>query len=243
MAKYLLFHRESSHTRERLFFTPRTAERGPIPQMHKDYRVEAIPLPPPKVDPHGLSLEEAIRKRRSVRDYSDEPLTLEELARLLFYGLGVTGSPGYKRAAPTAGGLTPIELYPVVNNVADLERGLYHYDALAHHLHPLRQGDLRREIAKACLEQDFLANAAVVLVLTAVHRRTAWKYGERAYRYVLLDAGHAAENIQLEATALGLGSCPIGAFFDDELNRLLGLEAEEEEEFALLAVAMGCPRA
>jgi SagB-type dehydrogenase family enzyme len=236
MAEYLRFHRESSHTRERLFFTPRTAERGPAPQAHKDYQLEVIHLPP--VEPRGMSLEEAIRRRRSVREYSQKPLALEELARLLFYGIGVTGSAEYKRAAPTAGGLTPIELYPVVNNVAGLERGLYHYDALGHHLHLLRRGDLRREIARACLDQDFLAQAAAVLVLTAVHRRTAWKYGERAYRYILLDAGHAAENIQLEATALGLGSCPIGAFFDDELNRLLGLK---EEEFALLAVAVGRP--
>lgn len=235
MPKYLAFHRESSHARTRLFFTPRPAERGPLPEMRKDYRVEAIPLPP--VEPGGLSLEEAIRRRRSVREYSDEPLSLEELARLLFYGLGVTGSLEYKRAAPTAGGLTPIEAYAVANNVEGLERGLYHYDAINHRLHLLQRGDLRRRTAEACLHQDFLADAATVLVLTAVHRRTAWKYGERAYRYVLLDAGHAAENIQLEAAALGLGSCPIGAFFDDELNRLLGLA--EEEEFVLLAIAVG----
>ena len=237
MAEYLEFHRLSGHTRERLFFTPRTAERGPEPPGYKSYEVESIALPecPPRA---GMAtLEEAIRRRRSVREYSPRPLTLEELARLLFYGVGVTGSPEYKRAAPTAGGLTPIELYPVVNNVEGLERGLYHYDPLDHRLHILRRGDLRREIARACLEQDFLAEAAAVLILTAVHRRTAWKYGERAYRYVLLDAGHAAENIQLEAAALGLGSCPIGAFFDEELNRLL--ELREEEEFALLAVAVG----
>lgn len=241
MTEYLRFHRGSSHTRERLFFTPRTAERGPAPELRKDYQVEVIPLPPQPGEPRGLTLEEAIRQRRSVREYSHEPISLEELARLLFYGVGVTGPAEYKRAAPTAGGLTPLELYPVVNNVAGLDRGLYHYDALGHHLHPLRRADLRREIAAACLEQDFLADAAAVIVLTAVHGRTAWKYGERAYRYVLLDAGHAAENIQLEATALGLGSCPIGAFFDDELNSLLGLEGEEE--FALLAVAVGRPRA
>lgn len=188
-----------------------------------------------------MMLEEAIRRRRSVREYSPEPISLEELARLLFFGVGVTGSAEYKRAAPTAGGLTPIELYPVVNNVAGLDRGLYHYDPLGHHLHLLKRADLRQEIARACLEQEFLADAATVIVLTAVHRRTAWKYGERAYRYILLDAGHAAENIQLEATSLGLGSCPIGAFFDDELNKLLGLEGDEE--LALLAVAVGRPRA
>ncbi|MCR4403802.1 MAG: SagB/ThcOx family dehydrogenase [Candidatus Acetothermia bacterium] len=239
MAEYQKFHRASSHTRERLFLTPRTAARGPAPELRKDYQAEAIRLPP--VEPRGMSLEEAIRRRRSIREYSREPISLEELARLLFYGVGVTGPAEYKRAAPTAGGLTPIELYPVVNNVVGLDRGLYHYDPLEHHLHLLKRADLRREIARACLEQDFLADAAAVIVLTAVHRRTAWKYGERAYRYILLDAGHAAENIQLEATALGLGSCPIGAFFDDELNRLLGLEGEEQ--LALLAVAVGRWRA
>jgi SagB-type dehydrogenase family enzyme len=235
MTEYLQFHRESSHTRERLFFTPRTAARGLMPQGHKEYQVETVPLL--QVKPQELNLEEAILKRRSVREYSPQPLTLEKLARLLFYAIGVTGSQDYQRAAPTAGGLTPIEIYPVINYIEGLERGLYHYDALRHRLHVLRREDLRREIAKACLQQDFLSDAAVVLVLSAVHRRTAWKYGERAYRYIMLDAGHAAQNIQLEATALGLGSCPIGAFFDTELNRLLGLAAEEE--FAVLAVSVG----
>lgn len=235
MPRYLQFHRESSHTRARLFFTPWTAGREVRPPARKDYQAETLSLP--QVKPPKLHLEEAVLKRRSVREYSPQPLTLEELARLLFFGIGVTGPAEYKRAAPTAGGLTPLELYPVVNNVEGLERGLYHYDPLEHRLHLLRPADLRREIVRACLEQDFLADAAAVIVLTAVHRRTAWKYGERAYRYILLDAGHAAENIQLESTALGLGSCPIGAFFDDELNRLLGLA--EEEEFAVLAIAVG----
>ena len=206
-----------------------------MPSPHKEYDLETIPLP--RVEPGGVGVEEAIRRRRSVREYSREPLTLEELARLLFHAVGVTGSPEYKRAAPSAGGLTPIELYPVVNHVEGLERGLYHYDPLGRRLHILRQEDLRGEIAKACLDQDFLSEAGVVLVLSAVHRRTRWKYGERAYRYVLLDAGHVAQNIQLEAVSLGLGACAVGAFFDSELNRLLGVE--EEEEFALLAVAVG----
>lgn len=164
---------------------------------------------------------------------------MEELARLLFHATGVTGFEKHLRAAPSAGGLTPIEAYPVVNYVEGLERGLYHYHPLGHRLHILRQADLRQEIVKACLDQDFLSEAGVVLVLTAVHRRTAWKYGERAYRYVLLDAGHAAQNIQLEAASMRLGACPIGAFFDEQLNQLLG--AEEEEEFAVLAVAVGRP--
>jgi len=233
--EYLRFHHTSSHSRSRRFFTPRAAERGPMPPPHKEYDLETIPLP--RAHPHGLPLEEAILRRRSVRDYSGEPLKVEELARLLFYGVGVTGSPQYKRAAPSAGGLTPVEIYPVVNNVEGLERGLYHYDPLGHRLHVLRQADLRGEIARACLDQDFLSEAATALVLSAVHPRTAWKYGERAYRYVLLDVGHVSENIQLEAVSLGLGACAVGAFFDEELNQLL--EIEEEEEFAVLVIAVG----
>ncbi|MFQ6116802.1 MAG: SagB/ThcOx family dehydrogenase [Candidatus Bipolaricaulia bacterium] len=234
---YLECHRTSSHSRGRRFFTPQAAARGPMPPPYKEYDLETIPLPP--VEPRGLPLEEAILRRRSVRDYSREPLALEELARLLFCGVGVTGPQEHQRAAPSAGGLTPIEVYPVINNVEGLERGLYHYDAIGHRLHILRQEDLRGEIAKACLDQDFLAEAGIVLVLSAVHRRTGWKYGERAYRYVLLDAGHVAQNIQLEAVSLGLGACAVGAFFDEELNRFLGLV--EEEEFTVLAVAVGRP--
>ncbi|MFQ6090059.1 MAG: SagB/ThcOx family dehydrogenase [Candidatus Bipolaricaulia bacterium] len=235
MAIYVKFHQESSHTRGRRFFTPRTAERGPRPSPHKEYEAETIPLP--QLEPRGLKVEEAIRRRRSVRDYSREPLSLEELARLLFHAVGVTGSQSYQRAAPSAGGLTPVEIYPVVNHVEGIERGLYHYDAIDHILHVLRREALRREIARACLDQDFLSDAGAVLVLSAVHRRTAWKYGPRAYRYALLDAGHVAQNIQLEAASLGLGACAIGAFFDAELNQLLNLE--EEEEFAVLAVSVG----
>lgn len=232
---YLELHRESSHSRDRQSLTPRAAARGPMPSPFKEYDLETISLPP--VEPREFPLEEAIFRRRSVRGYSGEPLALEELARLLFCGVGITGSPEYKRAAPSAGGLTPIEVYPVINNVEGLEGGLYHYDGIGHRLHILRQEDLRGGIAKACLDQDFLSEAGVVLVLSAVHRRTRWKYGERAYRYVLLDAGHVAQNIQLEAISLGLSACAVGAFFDEELNRLLGLV--EEEEFTVLAVAVG----
>jgi len=229
---YLDFHRESALARGR---PSAAAKVTSTPRPFKEYATEVIKLPLP--EPEGLPLEEAIRRRRSVRDYTAEPLTLEQLGRLLYHAVGITGKKEYKRSAPSAGGLTPIEVYVVANRVAGLDSGLYHYDPLHHRLHVLKKADLRARIAAACLDQDFLAQAGVVLVLTAVHIRTVWKYGERGYRYVLLDAGHVAENIQLEATALGLGACAVGAFFDDELNELLGVNLEEE--FALLAVAVG----
>jgi len=234
---YLDFHRESGLARGRPPAQVRLPFRSP-PRPFKEYDTETIPLPE-LPSPGGLPLEEAIRRRRSVREYTGEPITLEELARLLYHAVGITGPRDYKRSAPSAGGLTPIEVYPIVNGVEGLERGLYHYDPRGGRLHVLRRADLRDQIARACLEQEFLALASVVLVLTAVHRRTVWKYGERGYRYVLLDAGHVAQNIQLEATSLGLGACAVGAFFDEELNRLL--ELDEGEEFAVLAVAVGKP--
>lgn len=232
---YLEFHRESELARSRPPAQVRLPFRSP-PRPFKEYKAETILLPEPP-EPGGLPLEEAIRRRRSIREYTGEPITLEELTRLLYHAVGITGPRDYKRSAPSAGGLTPIEVYPVVNEVEGLERGLYHYDPRGGRLHVLRRADLRDQIVKACLEQEFLALASVVFVLTAVHRRTVWKYGERGYRYVLLDGGHVAQNIQLEATSLGLGACAVGAFFDGELNRLL--ELDEGEEFAILAVAVG----
>lgn len=237
------FHEQTKQTRARRFFTGREAEREPLPPLSKEYAAEEIALSsvfPPK----GLRVEEAIRLRRSQREYLAKPLSLEELSRLLYHANGITGTTeayGLRdyplKAAPSAGGLTPIELYPVVNSVEALEPGLYYYHARRHSLQLLKRGDFRKRIAELCLEQDFLAEAAVVVLLSAVYERSRWKYGERAYRYVHLDAGHVSQNLLLEAVALGLGACCVGAFFDDEVNGFLGLEGSRE--FTVLGVAVG----
>lgn len=184
-------------------------------------------------------METAIDKRRSERAYTGEPISLEELSSLLHYAAGVTGRVGNfpLRAAPSAGALYPIEIYPIVNNITGLEKGIYHYDPRDHSLEVLDLGDYRSKVAKASLEQDFLSQANVVLALTAVFERTQWKYGARGYRYIYLDAGHIAQNIYLEATSLGLGACDVGAFFDDEVNKLLKIDGVEE--FAVLLVSVG----
>ncbi|MEW6232013.1 MAG: SagB/ThcOx family dehydrogenase [Chloroflexota bacterium] len=211
---------------------------GRQPAQYKEYaRAQVIPLPPARGS-RGLSLEEAIERRRSVRDYSGEPMTVEELSRLLYYTCGINEERWGQglRAAPSAGALYPIEVYPVVHHVADLAPGLYHYSYPNHALERLKEGDYRLSMVRHGVGQEFLGWANVVLVLAAIFQRTRWKYQERTYRYVLLEAGHIGQNAYLAATSMGLGACAVGAFFDDDLNRLLEVDGTQEAVVYLLAV-------
>ena len=197
-----------------------------------------IPLP----DPSGwqaLSLERAIASRRSVRDYAAAPLTLDDLSRLLHAAQGITEPRRGLRAVPSAGALYPIELYPVVRDVAGLEPGIYHYAVQEHALERVQAGDLHSAVMRAGLGQSVLGRAAVCFVLSAIFQRTRFKYRERAYRYVLLEAGHVGQNLCLAATGLGLGACTVGAFDDDALNDLLGLDGQEEAALYISAVGKG----
>jgi SagB-type dehydrogenase family enzyme len=209
---------------------------GRQPERYRTYpNAERIILP----DPHGyrgLSLEEAIETRRSIRGYAAAPLSLEELSRLLHAAQGITDQRRGFRAAPSAGALYPIETYAVVHNVSGLEPGLYHYAVADHALERLRVGNLRAEIMVAGIGQEMLAQAQVCFVLSAVFQRTRWKYRERTYRYVLLEAGHIGQNLYLAATSMGLGACAIGAFLDDELNDLLDVDGKEEAALYLISV-------
>jgi SagB-type dehydrogenase family enzyme len=199
------------------------------PDWFKTYPDAArVKLPDLALDDSGVF--DALARRRSLRAYSPEPLALGELSALLWAAGGITArQDGFAfRTAPSAGGLYPIEHYVVANSVAGLERGLYHYDVLGRALERLTAGDLRLPIAHAALDQRIAADAQAVFVWTAVLERSRWKYGERFARYVLLDAGHIAGNVALAATALGLGSCQIAAFFDDEAANLLGVDPDLE---------------
>jgi len=195
-----------------------------------------------KLDPPlregGMPLWEAIGRRRSVREYKNIALTSTELSQLIWAGQGVTKKiSGYElRAAPSAGALYPVETYLFIQNVDGFERGIYHYSAKEHTLELLRQGDFRSALVEAALDQDFLAEAAVVFAWTAVFGRSKWKYRERAYRYVYLDAGHIAQNVALAAVALGLGSCQVAALYDDEVNALIGVDGQEESILYLTSV-------
>ena len=195
-----------------------------------------IKLPQPNYQ--GMPVEEAIKKRRSVRSYSKKALTLPQLSQLLFAAQGITGSvSGHElRAAPSAGALYPMEVYLVVNNVEVLSRGIYHYNIQEHALELLKEGDFRKEITNAGLWQDMLGEAQVTFVLSAVFERTQRKYGDRSLRYIYMEAGHISQNISLQAVSLGLGSVCVGAFYDEQVNRLIGLDGATESAIYLQAV-------
>lgn len=185
---------------------------------------------------NGLTVEKAIAKRRSQRDFTGEVMSLAELSHILYYSSGVTDKREGLRAAPSAGATYPIEVYVIVNNVESLARGIYHYIIESHELELLREGDFRNEMSRAALQERMFKQANVIVALSAVFQRTQRRYRERAQRYINFEAGHIAQNTYLAATSLGLGACAIGAFYDDQFNRLLGLDGKNESVLYLLAV-------
>lgn len=209
---------------------------GKQPPPYKDYPSVQRTALPRDFHYRGLFVEEAIQRRRSIRDYSGKPLTMEQLSLLLHSAYGIT-EPSYPlRASPSAGALYPLEIYPVVNRVAGLASGVYHYRPKDHALDLVKEGDFRSSLLTYTGGQDMVLQASVVLVITAIFQRTCWKYQDRAYRYVLLDAGHLGENLYLAATSLGLGPCGIGAFLDDEVNRLVSTDGREEAAVYLVSI-------
>lgn len=211
------------------------------PALYKEYP-EAVRVKLPKFEPSPpVSLDQAFRQRKSIRDFAEKPLSLGQLAYILWASTGIQRvEGGYEfRTAPSAGALYPIETYLVVNRVRKIDAGLYHYHVRDHELEMLKTGDFGIDIAQAALGQGMCASASVVFVWTAVFERCKWKYGQRAYRYIYLDAGHIAENLALAATSLKLGSCEIGALFDDVSNGIIGVDGEKES--VILMAAVGSP--
>lgn len=187
---------------------------------------ERVKLPEPRYDSE-TSVEEALSQRRSVRAYSGESLTLEEVSQLLWAAQGIT-APWGGRTAPSAGALYPLELYVAVGNVEGLDQGVYRYIPEDHELKKVKDGDVRVELADAALGQKSVRDAAMDLVFTAAYERTTVKYDERGERYVQMEAGHAAQNVYLQAVALDLGTVVIGAFVDGEVKRIMNIEEQEE---------------
>lgn len=175
----------------------------------------------------GVSIEEAILGRRSTREYAGEPLTLQELSQLLWAAQGVTDPRGF-RTAPSAGALYPLEVYVVAGDVESLPEGVYRYSPQKHQLDKVLAGDKRAELAGAALGQAWVEEAAADIVFAAVYERTTGKYGERGIRYVQMEAGHAAQNLCLQAAALDLGIVTVGAFQDDQIKEILSLPEDEQ---------------
>jgi SagB-type dehydrogenase family enzyme len=173
-----------------------------------------------------VTLEQLLSSRRSIREYRPSALSLVEIGQLLWAAQGITSPQGY-RTAPSAGALYPLEIYLVVGQVQDLPAGVYHYKPAKHGLQKRQTGDWRRLLAKAALHQDWLAEAAAVVVLAADFQRTMGKYAERGERYVHIEVGHAAQNLFLQAGALKLSTVVVGAFMDEEVAAVLGLPPRE----------------
>jgi len=235
------FQRETKYARA-------TMGRSPLdwtakPGGYKTCPHSRVVLLPPPVVKDGPPLWSTVSARRSCRAYRPDLLTRASLSQLLWASQGITRRVrGHElRAAPSAGALYPVETYAAVHAVEEAEPGVYHYDVRAHALELIRAGDFRDEVAQAALFQDFTAAANIVIIWTALFARSKWKYRERAYRYVYLDAGHIAQNVALAAVGLGLGSCPIAAFFDDEANAIVGVDGETES--VLYMTAVGRPAA
>lgn len=183
-------------------------------------------LPDPQLK-GNISVEEAIAKRRSVRRYSREPLTASQLGQILWSAQGITGSHRL-RAAPSAGATYPLELFVLAgpDSMEGLQSGIYGYEVNSHSLSLHKTGDARQGLAKAALNQGFLAQAPIDIVICALYDRTCNAYGRRGERYVHIEVGHVGENIHLQAVALGLATVEVGAFRDEEVREILGVGEE-----------------
>jgi len=186
---------------------------------------EIIALPPPRLD-SDYSLERTLRERRTVRTFGKAPLTLAEVAQLLWAAQGVTSTPGL-RTAPSAGALYPLEVYLLAGHVNGLAAGVYQYAPEQHGLKRHLAGDRRSELAAAALGQSWVQQAAAVIVFTAAEARITWKYRERGIRYLYIEAGHAAQNVLLQAVACGLSAAVVGAFDDRRVEQTLQLPKQE----------------
>jgi SagB-type dehydrogenase family enzyme len=194
-----------------------------------------IKLPSPRLK-GNVSLEETILRRRAVRRYRTEPLLLSQLSQILWSAQGITGTREF-RAAPSAGATYPLEIFVVVGDQCiiasevkqaseELQAGIYHYEPKSHSLNLHTSGDLRPDLARAALDQGFIIDAPVDIVICALYHRTSYRYGKRGERYVHIEVGHAGENIHLQAVALELSTVEVGAFNDEAVAKVLGVEEQ-----------------
>ncbi|WP_437792762.1 SagB/ThcOx family dehydrogenase [Sorangium sp. So ce693] len=232
-----LYHLQSSHVRSRPLEPPFDGDLQPLnfrtyvgsartPLPGRDFAIDA---------PLGAVLEQ----RRSQREFALRPMSIEALGRLLHASYGVRGTRNVEgawtcdRPAPSAGGRYPLEIYVATQAVEGVPDGLHHYDPRAHELELRREGLAHPTLVDLTAGQDMILNTNVVVIITAVPFRTMWKYGQRGYRFLWLDAGHLGQNLYLVATAMGLGPVAIGGFYDEELKAFLALPAEEDTMYVI----------
>lgn len=209
------------------------------PDDHKEYPdAPHTALPPPRRE-GGPGLWTVLQHRRSVRHYDERELSAEELGQVLWATDGLTRQAGdlALRTAPSAGGLFPIETYVAVHAVDGVEQGVWHYDLRRHRLDLVHAGDVRLATARAALDQPIAGTAAAVLLWSAVFERTLWKYRQRGFRYMYMEAGHLAQNAAVAAVALGLATCQIAALYDEEANALIGADGAGESVLYMSTLA------
>jgi len=232
------FQQETQYQRDRL--PGGTLDWNSKPETFKPYPgAPRFSLPAPQIR-GGNPLWDVLSGRRSVREFHARPMPERHVSQILWAAQGITAERfGFSfRTTPSAGALYPVETYLVANHLEETPRGVYHYAVGDHCLEQIKAGDFRVAVARAALDQKAAYDAHFVLVWTAVFERCKWKYKQRAYRYVYLDAGHIAQSAALAATAEGLGSCQIGAIYDEEADDLLGVDGIQESTIYMTVVGI-----
>ena len=248
-----LYHENSKQRRHDLAFSRRIFEVNNNPDLHrvmarafKSYPGATFTALPPVIPNDGF--EQTLASRRSIRRFNGEPLDLQQLGRLLHLGCGITGRLDAAdhsqpvRAAPSGGALFPIEMYVAVMAIEELPTGLYHYAVDRSGLELLRQGSFVDALSEATSDPATFAGAACAFILTGAFGRSHFKYGERGYRFAILEAGHICQNILLTATSIGLGAVAVGGFVDDEVNSILDLDGVDEASVYLIVVGRPATR-
>lgn len=194
---------------------------------YKTYEMDSIALPDTQP---AADLFEAVRTRHSARHYSGRKLKIDEISTLLRYSCGIVGQQNefMRRAQPSGGARYPVEVYPIFFIGGDVPSGIYHYDIKNHALDVLHQKEFAPEEARALFSHEFMSHASCAIVMTAVFPRTQNKYGERGYRYILLEAGHIGQNLYLGSSALGIGCCSVAGALDEKIEALLGIDGVTE---------------
>lgn len=210
--------------------------------LYKTYE-NALRTKLPKAAPLNMSFEQTLKKRKSIRDFTPVPIELDQLAALLLAADGITGAGrGFaRRSAPSGGALYPIEIYLVVDSVRSLTKGIYHFQVSDSSLEIITEGGFNDRIHRASNNQDAVGKSPLTLIITARFERSTEKYADRGYRYTYIESGSICQNIYLAATALSLGTVAVGAFNDDAMNEMLGIDGQSEA--ALIIMPVGFPKA